>query len=291
MTYYQFIRAVEGKVKEGVKDNVSVYIHTTVKNNGTKREGLTIEERGINISPTIYLEEYYQQFQQGDSVDAIAGDILKLYSEVRFQRSWEGEFIKDYNKVKGKIIYHLINREANEELLENVPYEDYLDLAIVFYVLLEINTYGMASMMIRNEHLEMWDVTSSEIYHRACQNTWRLLPSELQTMQSVIEHLTGNLDEEVKDFMFVLSNQAHNYGATVILYDNCLQMIGNYLKENYYVLPSSVHEVIIIPESESISQGELSRLVKEINETQVAEDEILSNQAYYFDRKKKKLIL
>ena len=64
MTYYQFIQAVEVKVKERIQENVTVSIHTAVKNNGTRRQGLNIVEQGINISPTIYLEEYYQQFQQ-----------------------------------------------------------------------------------------------------------------------------------------------------------------------------------------------------------------------------------
>ena len=72
MTYYQFIRAVEGKVKEGVKENITVQLYTAVKNNGIKKYGLTIMEKGINISPTIYLEEYYQQFCDGDNIEEIA---------------------------------------------------------------------------------------------------------------------------------------------------------------------------------------------------------------------------
>ena len=64
MTYFQFIHAVEGKVKEEIDGNISVYIHSTVKNNGTRRHGLTIAEKGVNIFPTIYLEEYYEQFKE-----------------------------------------------------------------------------------------------------------------------------------------------------------------------------------------------------------------------------------
>ncbi|MGF0031976.1 DUF5688 family protein [Bariatricus sp. SGI.154] len=291
MNYYQFIHAVEVKVKEGVEDNITVYIQTSVKNNGTRRLGITLAERGINISPTIYLEEYYQQFQQGNSVDDIAGDILRLYREIRFQRSWEGEFIRDYQKIEGKIVYHLVNREANKELLKEVPYEEYLDLAIIFYVLLEVNSYGMASMLIRDEHLKMWGVTDKEIYQRACQNTWRVLPYEFETMHAVIEELTGDEEPEEKDVLYILSNRIRSYGAAAILYENRLEGIGDYLKENYYVLPSSVHEMIIVPESEAPGKEELCCLVTEINETQVDEEEVLSNQVYYYDRKKRKLLL
>ena len=176
MTYYQFIHAVEVKVKEQVEDNVTVYIHSTVKNNATKRHGLTIAEKDLNIFPTIYLEEYYQQFQSGSSVESIVGDIMRLYTEVRFQRPFEGEFIKEYQSIKGKIVYHLVNRETNKDLLKEVPYEKYLDLAVIYYVLLEVNSYGMASMMIRHEHLKMWHVTEKEISKEAYKNTRRRLP-------------------------------------------------------------------------------------------------------------------
>lgn len=291
MTYYQFIHEVEVKVKEGVRENVTVCIHSTVKNNGTPRHGLTIAETGINIFPTIYLEEYYQQFQAGSSVESIAGDILKLYKEVRFQHSFESDSIKDYERVKGKIVYHLINREANKELLKEVPYKEYLDLAVVFYVLLEVNANGMASMMIRDEHLKMWNVTEEEIYGKACENTRRLLPYEFKTMKALLEELLDVEETGEEDVMYVLSNRIRSYGAAVILYENRLAGVGEYLGEDYYVLPSSVHEVIIVPESAAPDQDELSRLVSEINTTQVDAEEVLSNHAYYYSRKRKKLLL
>ena len=116
-----------------------------------------------------------------------------------------------------------------------------------------------------------------------------LLPDEFQTMRAVIEELTGMEETGKEDRMYILSNEIRSYGAAAILYEGRLEKIGDYLKENYYVLPSSVHEVIIVPESEAPGQAELSRLVKEINETQVDPEEVLSNHAYYYDRKQKKL--
>ncbi|MCI8797295.1 MAG: hypothetical protein HFG89_10640 [Dorea sp.] len=289
MTYYQFIHEVEMKVKEGVRENTTVYIHSAVKNNGTTRHGITIAETGINIFPTIYLEEYYRQFQAGSTLESIAGDILRLYGEVRFQRSFESEALRNYEGVKKKIVYHLVNREANKELLKEVPYKEYLDMAVVFYVLLEVNTYGMASMMIKDEHINMWNVPAKEIFRRAHENTRRLLPGEFKTMNVVLQELLNVEEEDKEDVMYVLSNRLRSYGAAVILYEDRLEEIGEYLGENYYVLPSSVHEMIIIAESAAPGQEELSDLVTEINTTQVDAEEVLSNHAYYYDRKKRKL--
>lgn len=168
---------------------------------------------------------------------------------------------------------------------------EYLDLAVVFYVLLEINHYGMASMMIRNEHLRMWNTTKEEIYRYARRNTEILLPDEFQTMRAVIEELTGRKETGGKDIMYILSNENRSFGAAAILYEGRLKKIGERLGENFYVLPSSVHEMIIIAESEAPSKEELSEMVAEINRTQVEAEEVLSDHAYYYDRKQEKLVL
>ena len=184
-----------------------------------------------------------------------------------------------------------MNREANKELLKEVPYEEYLDLAVIFYVLIEVNSHGMASLMIRDEHLEMWNVTKSEIARKAKENTPRLLPYEFGTMYALIEELTGEDGGSFEDVMYVMSNRLRSYGAAAILYEDRLEGIGDYLKENYYVLPSSVHEVIIVPESAAPGWEALNALVAEVNETQIEAEDILSDHAYYYDRGKGKLLL
>ena len=113
MTYYQFIHAVEEKIKKEVKEERKISVHTNIKNNGVKRTGIMISENGINISPTIYLEEYFQQFKRGYPLELIVKDILSLYEKIRFQNSWkEGEKVKSYDFVKGRVIYRLVNREC-----------------------------------------------------------------------------------------------------------------------------------------------------------------------------------
>lgn len=299
MTYYQFVQAVEDRMKEAVKDNIAVCIHTAEKNNGTIRKGITLTEKNINISPTIYLEEYYRQFQSGSSLEYITSDILRLYQEVRFQKSWRDEKISVYSEVKDKLIYRLVNHDANVEMLKNVPYIAYLDLAIVFCVLLEVTKYGTATMPVRNEHLDIWGISRKELYKRAKENTVKLLPDDFSTMSAVIEEiskvpLNKRETEELEfgeDDMYVLSNRLRSYGAAVILYEGRLEAIGLYLKSNYYVLPSSIHEVIIVPERIAPEKKELSAMVTEINQTQVEAEEVLSNRAYYYDRKEGELLM
>lgn len=253
MTYFQFIHAVETKVKKEVEEEKTVSIHTNVKNNGVRRSGIMISEKGINISPTIYLEEYFHQFRMGYPLEQIAKDIVGLYEKIRFQNSWEdGEKVKDYEFVKDKIIYRLIGREENQELLKEIPYKSYLDLAIIYYVLLEVDEYGMASMMVRAEHMDMWKVTEEDLYYRACKNTQELLPYEFAPMRTVIEELLGlGMEEGPAEKMYILSNEMRSYGAAALIYPDCLRKIAGVVGENFFVIPSSVHETIIVAESEA----------------------------------------
>jgi len=274
-----------------VKEDMMLSVYTAEKNNGVKRQGITIAQKGINISPTIYLEEYYEKYLNGCSIEGVAKDVLRLYHEVRLQKSWDEEKISSYKEIESKIVYRLVNLEANSNLLKEIPYVAYLDLAVIFYAMLEINEHGTACMLIRNEHLEMWEVTANDIYNKAKENTWKLLPSEFHTMRAMMEEYNKKGSYVGMDILHVLTNKIRSFGAAAILYEGVLEMVGDFLEDNYYVLPSSVHEVIIVSETEAPWGGAgLSEMVKEINHTQVDEEDILSDTAYYYDREKKKLL-
>jgi len=278
-------------MREVVKEDMMLSVYTAEKNNGVKRQGITIAQKGINISPTIYLEEYYEKYLNGCSIEGVAKDVLRLYHEVRLQKSWDEEKISSYKEIESKIVYRLVNLEANSNLLKEIPYVAYLDLAVIFYVMLEINEHGTACMLIRNEHLEMWEVTANDIYNKAKENTWKLLPSEFHTMRAMMEEYNKKGSYVGMDILHVLTNKIRSFGAAAILYEGVLEMVGDFLEDNYYVLPSSVHEVIIVSETEAPWGGAgLSEMVKEINHTQVDEEDILSDTAYYYDREKKKLL-
>ena len=103
MNYQQFVSAVEVKVKQQVKEGISVCIQTTMKNNGKNRVGIMVSEKGINVSPTIYLEEYFQQYQKHQSLDRIVKSILKLYQEVRIEHAWETSVLQSFSKMQQKI--------------------------------------------------------------------------------------------------------------------------------------------------------------------------------------------
>lgn len=292
MNYQQFIAATKEKVALSLGDGMQLHVHTTLKNNGHERIGLTISDNNVNIFPTIYLEEFYQQYQKGYSLDEITESIVRVYHDVKFEHTWQVNIIKEFSVIKSKIVYKLIHAKKNEILLQDIPYVPYMDLAIVFYVLFDVDDAGIATIPINNELVSFWKTTPQELYLLAKENTIKLLPASFKPMRIVIEELLGNECKNIvfkEDIMFVLTNQLRNFGAACLLYDGILQQIAIELGENYYILPSSIHEMIIVPESKSPDREQLIDMITEINETQVEPEEILSDNVYYYDHSRKQI--
>lgn len=275
MNYTEFISAVRLEVKKTLGPDVIVELHTAVKNNGTERKGLMIARQGVNISPAIYLEEFYEQYQGGKNIPELADIIRQIYEKVKVQNSYPCENIFSYDKVKDKIVYKLIQKDANKRLLDNVPYIPYLDLAIVFYVLLETSEFGTATLLVKREHLKEWGITEEEMKAAAMVNTPRLLPLKI---------------EKLSEFMYVMTNQVQNHGASALCYPDACKSAWKKIGENYFVIPSSIHEMILVPESYGLSRTQLKTLAKEINATEVEQEEVLSDNIYYYSGEEDRLI-
>ena len=314
MQYKEFVCAIEKKMNKKLEGGKRATLYRTIKNNGTKRTGIMIETPKLNISPTIYLEEFYEYFQKGMSLETVTDEILKFYEDAKCEEPWDTSVLEDFGQIRKKIVYKLIHTKKNEELLRQIPSCPILDMSMVFYALLKADSGGTATMLITDEHLRMWHTDTSEILEAARENTISMPPPELYTMRETVECILHpasckkqrNLLEicqtertynhgrekdgcDTEDYMYVLSNPLRSLGAGCVLYPHVLDKIGQIVGENFYVLPSSIHEIIIVPESFAMEPADMNRMVAEINQTQVAEEEVLSDNAYFYERKTKEL--
>ena len=276
MNYSEFVKTMQLEVKEKMDEGIRVERHTVLKNNGTLREGLVISTRDSNVSPTIYLEEFYDQYLNGTPLMEVVQSIMSLYDQIKVSKPYHYDEVISYDKMKNRILYKLVNKELNQDLLKDIPYIEYLDLAIVFYILVETTSYGNASILIRNEHLMNWGVSLDEIYESACKNTRNLLPLEV---------------EKMTQYMYLVTNKLRNLGASTILYPETCKELEEMIQDNFYILPSSIHEVIIIPESYGVDKEHLEFMVREINETEVDAEDLLSDHVYFYDKTKKEIMM
>ena len=176
-------------------------------------------------------------------------------------------------------------------MLAQVPHKRILDLAVVFYCLLDNGDGKSATALIYNNNLKNWNVTIDDVYKAALKNTPDLLHCRISSMSSLFDKCGVNVDGkevDLKDYvpsdMYVLTNETKINGAACILYDNVLYDFAQKLGKDLYILPSSIHEVILLPKLPIFEKNELVNMVREVNTEGVAADEILSDNVYEYNR-------
>ena len=296
MKFQEFTEEVKEKMKELMDESFVIEIQKIRKNNDVVLHGLTIRDPGRNIIPTIYLESFYEYYQNGASFDDVVDKISLIYTESMPKDHVNMDFFGDFEKVRDRIVYRLINAEKNEELLKDIPYIPFHDLAICFCYSFWSPELGDGMILIHNNHMEEWGITHKQLLHLAERNTPELLPISFFGIHEVLRQLNVELEleENEEEQLYVLSNQQRNYGAAVMLYPEALYWVAEQLQSDYYIIPSSVHEVLILrKERFQALQREgivLQAMIQEINEDQVSAEEVLSDCPYFYDRTECRLL-
>ncbi len=303
MTYQEFECEILSRLSKRIPDSLDIQIRTITKNNGIKLHGLLITDPVEDITPTIYLEpffgEYLDESSKNDSmdseayIDGLCDRIYTLYEEHKHTEMMDIELFYDFDSLSDRIVFRLVNTRLNQELLADVPHMDYLDLSILFYYLLDTDDDDFsASILIHNTHMNYWNVTAEDLYAKAIENTPRLLHYKLSDMGSIIAELSKKSDLEIEESfypMYVLSNNRTLYGACCILYQNLLSHFSEHIHGDFYVIPSSIHEVILLPTSAVDQEDDLNDIIRQVNQNEVSPEEILSDHVYRYSMHSRQL--
>ena len=275
-------------VEPEMKETVIVEIHDVVKNNGMVLTGLTIREKGCNIAPTIYVNDGFKNYKNGKEMDELIAGYLRVYKESKPNGSFSIDFFTDFEQAKKRITMKLVNVERNCEMLKEVPYYKLCDLAIIFQVQVEANEFGRATITVRNEHMNLWGTETSVLFDNAKANMEQKQPVRIQSIVEVLKEMIGEMSEELfeeaKSQMYVLSNESMRNAAAGMIFTDKLQEFANVHNSNLFILPSSIHELLLIPDNGDIDVDSLESMVREVNLTQVEPDEVLSDNVYYYNR-------
>lgn len=292
MNYEEFKISAIAALQEHFGDHADVSLRPVLKNNNVQLDGLTIFKDNENISPTIYLNYYYEDYLSGKPLSSIVDDLVKSYQENLLCDHMDFSFFTDYEKVKNRIIYKVIHHNLNQELLKDVPHFRYLDLAIVFCCLMPEMPCGNGSILIHDSHLAFWKIDADELRDIAVKNTPLLLPVDLKSMGDAIKSMCPELFEkensaqvpqDIPD-MYILSNTEKLYGASAMFYPNVLAEFSELADSDLYILPSSIHEVLLLPKDSRSNARDLNCIVKDVNASHVLKEEILSDHVYLFER-------
>ncbi len=317
MEIMEFCRKVKKSLGIYVGDEADVRIKRIMKNNGIVLYSIMISEKEMNISPNIYLNGLHEAYEKGETFSEVMDEVFRIYKESRRKKSMDMDFFLDYAKMKERVVCKVISYEKNKELLRQVPYILFLDMAVVFYCHVPGEEMENATILIYDSHMKLWNITKERLYEDAKSNTPRILPPRLLSIEEMMEEIfeedmrqksgkekagadggTESIAEKqaappagsgCKSCMYVLGNERKLFGAAVMLYDGLLEKMSEIIGGDFYLLPSSLHELILIPDEGREKGGDLWKMVCEINETQVEPEDVLTDSVYYFSGKNKRL--
>jgi len=253
-------------------------------------EGLAIWLEGSpNMQAVINLHTAYDEY-----VDYGLDDVIKKIVNSVKQTAPPNIDINEFStfkEIKDKVFYRL-SGGREQEFLDTIPHRDFYGLTISYHVYID-DTDSVGSALITNEMARNYGVSEQVLFETAKLNTTGLLKPIVRNMMDFLlgintkakefsEQIEDIADNSKRDIMFILSNNKGVYGATTLLYDGILNQISNAIGD-FYILPSSIHEVLIVPDNGDVKAEDLGIMVREVNNTEVKPEERLSYNVYHYD--------
>lgn len=300
MNRKEFFEYVKDNVKEYLPDSFAdsnIRLQQVGKHNGLTLTALLIPEKGKDVVPTVYLDSFYQSYCNGRALNACVGDVADQRIEyIDHELDINVNNVFDYDYVKDKLQVRICEPEMNQERLEGKVVTMHGDFAAYYAINFFENEEGLASVAVTENLLDSWKVSKEQL-HQDAMAADQKRGVRLYAMDEMVEAmifgdgeysnlLEGNRDiEEFHQPMFCLTNQMKQNGAALIIQEDVRKQIGEFMKGDYFILPSSIHETLLLPDNGMFDVHELNAMVKQINATEVSLEDRLSDKVQFCDGK------
>jgi len=291
MSFEKFIEWVADDLQRLLGEDYRIESTSVRKNNGVELKALIVRNKNHNAAPVIYMEPLYQTYKKGSSIEALTKKILvRMKNELPFSMEIT-EKVYNLETVRDRIGYRLISKSKNEELLKDIPWTPWQDLAIIYYLNMGVKDNNQVSTIIYNHQMKKWNLSEDDLYELAKENMPKMCPSVIGRLDHLIFGFDKDEDEIIScdprfPVLYVLSNQANINGASSVLYNGVLKDFAERLDSDLIILPSSVHEVLLLRYSETVDLEMFKNLVRSVNAEDVPEEDVLSDSVYLYSREK-----
>ena len=198
-----------------------------------------------------------------------------------------------YEEAKKQIFTQLVGKEQYQQMLAEVPHREIEDMAVIYRGLISVEEGQIVSFPVTDQIFSFYGISPEQFHEDAVRNTQRIFPAVLQPLMAALEELAGisedpaGLSQPEKGEIHavqVLRNNYGLYGASAVLNPEVMERCGREIGENFYLLPSSIHEMLLIPESQALDRRELQDIVKSVNRSEaILPKDILTDSVYHYD--------
>ena len=240
------------------------------------------------LSPMVRLDILYGKYVDGASLWKIFCEIISACDEYDSSASRLLDLVEDFELIRHRICYRLMNYGRNEELLKTMPHIRWLDLAIVLYIPVSVKSGKGFYIPVDNALVEKWGITDTDaLFKEAYANTPKIFPGSIRDMEEVFKDYDSVLEagyENEDERMYIATNNEKFYGAAVVLYDNLLESFAQGIGRDLYLLPTSINEMTIVADLKGNAAAELRKVLQNVNHETTEDKDFLSNNIYRYER-------
>lgn len=287
MDYKDFINEIKLKLEPALGNEHSVLLRKVPQNNMGLKDAICIMDGNDPTIQVIYLDQLYNQYKNGCNIGEIVNQIVRTYHIHHLSISFDFDDLRNYNSIRTKIAYKLINAESNKELLTVIPHMIVMDLAMVFYIHLEANEKILTSAMITNQHMHFWEVSLNQLREDALRNTPKLYPPVTKHINKILSEdpaFKTMLDRNDSLLpVFSLSNDLGINGASCMLYPDIMKRYADMMETDIIIVPLSLNWVFFLP-ADAISYDEVRSIM---TKSYIPKEMRLSDKIYLYSRENK----
>ncbi len=291
----RFVEDLRDKLYEsGAEVNISVH---TVNKLNESYEAITVTPEGSNIGVNIGIDKFYEALDNGRSYDEVVDKAVEVINNGINQRpDFDINSLSDYSQMKSKLAMEVVSAETNAEMLATVPHQNIEDMAVVYRFVLNSDDEGRASILVTNQLLDSMGVTPEQLHADAMENAPVIKPVEIKGMSEVMAEMMGIEQAEMMGIFPVAPEDEQIYvatvpdkvhGAGVLAYQDFMEKAAERAGGDFFILPSSIHEILIVPDNGKMGLKDLEAMVRDVNATQVAPADKLTDSVYHYDSKEK----
>lgn len=256
---------------------------------GVTYTAMTVRQKDQTTVPAINLEEMFDAYRNNVPLDAIGARMAQIAQSE--SPVYDTSIFASYESIKKNLFIRVCSIDDNKTMLETVPYKRVENLAITYHIMVRVGNEGMSSAMITKNMLESFNISSDQLYEDALKNSQEILPAKVKSMMNILSEFT-DIEMDAIEMpgqlpMVVVTNQIGINGAAALFYPGVMDKVAETVHGDYYVLPSSIHEVIAVPVSLGSNYRDLEQMVKEINMSVVAPEDRLGSTVYRYDSQTK----
>ncbi len=288
MEIKEFGMNIAKEMQNTMGEQYCIEYNEVIKNNHVTYHALVVKKEKLNVAPTLYIDGFYEQYKKGVSILRIVDQVISLYNKSMPPKSLDVSFFQDFARVADKLSFKLVNYKRNLEKLKEIPYKKFEDLALIPICVVNNSDIGDGVIVINYKHLNLWEVSFDELWENVMETAPKTWPVRIENIYETLSKSSG-MPGEFQDVaglyknILVVSNTNRMYGAGAVLYPDVMKQISDFYEGDFIVIPSSIHECIVMPTyGNAMGCRGLVDIVKEVNSSVIAEEEILSDNIYIY---------